>query len=60
MSDDKKQKTKKSARREWENLVCEMCGRYDAVRIGDRQLCVDCYEGCGSCCPEFSKDDRET
>ncbi len=40
-----------------EALVCDVCGRFGAVRIGDRALCVDCYQECGSCCPEFGKDD---
>lgn len=40
-----------------EGLICEACGRFDAVRIGTRALCMDCYQGCGSCCPEFGKDD---
>ncbi len=43
-----------------ENLACEVCGRFGAFRIGDRVLCEDCYEGCGSCCPEFGKDDLWT
>jgi hypothetical protein len=37
--------------------ACEMCGRFDAVQIGDRFLCVDCYEGCGSCCQESTMND---
>ncbi len=36
---------------------CETCGRHDALDLGDRALCEACYEGCGSCCPEFGKDD---
>ncbi len=40
-----------------ESLVGEVCCRFSAVRIGDRALCPDCYHGCGSCCPEFGKDD---
>ncbi|HEY9509738.1 MAG TPA: hypothetical protein VIV82_07745 [Verrucomicrobiae bacterium] len=37
--------------------ACELCGRFDAVQIGDRFLCVDCYEGCGSCCQESTMED---
>lgn len=37
--------------------TCELCGRFDAVQIGDRFLCVDCYEGCGSCCQESTMED---
>ena len=35
------------------NAVCEVCGRPDAVRMGDRWLCPDCVAIAGSCCPEF-------
>lgn len=40
-----------------ENAVCDRCGKFGAYRLADRQLCPECYEGCGSCCPEFGKDD---
>lgn len=40
-----------------DEAVCDVCGRYGAFRLGERTLCEDCYEGCGSCCPEFGKDD---
>jgi hypothetical protein len=40
-----------------ENVACEVCGKFGAYQLGDRKLCQDCYEGCGSCCPEFGKDD---
>ncbi|MGN6644336.1 MAG: hypothetical protein ACTHKU_15195 [Verrucomicrobiota bacterium] len=30
--------------------TCELCGCFDAVEIGDRRLCVDCYGNCGACC----------
>jgi len=33
--------------------ICEMCGRPDAIRMGDRWLCPDCISVAGSCCPEF-------
>jgi hypothetical protein len=36
---------------------CDVCGAHDATGFGDRRLCTDCYVGCGSCCPEFGKDD---
>ena len=40
------------------SLVCDVCGRVDAVEIGDRVLCSDCYQGCGSCCSDI--DGKET
>jgi hypothetical protein len=40
-----------------EGIACDVCGRFGAVELGDRHLCVDCYEGCGSCCPEFGRDE---
>jgi hypothetical protein len=40
-----------------ENDRCESCGRWGAVEIAGRPLCDDCRQGCGSCCPEFGKDD---
>ena len=40
-----------------EDAACDACGRFGAFHIGDRTLCEDCYAGCGSCCPEFGKDD---
>jgi len=36
---------------------CERCFAPDAVAIAGRWLCVDCYQVCGSCCPEFSAHD---
>jgi hypothetical protein len=33
-------------------------GRFDAQKLGDRWLCLDCYAGCGSCCSaEFGQQD---
>ena len=40
-----------------ENVACDVCGKFGAYYFGDRTLCPDCYGGCGSCCPEFGKDD---
>lgn len=40
-----------------EDAVCDVCGRFGAFHFGGRALCLDCYSGCGSCCPEFGKDD---
>jgi len=40
--------------------VCDVCGRFGAYRLGDRLLCLGCYMGRGSCCPEFGKDDLWT
>ncbi len=42
------------------NLACDICGCFGAFRIGGRALCETCYSGCGSCCPEFGKDDLWT
>lgn len=42
-----------------ENLTCDECGRYGAIDFGERKLCPDCYESCGSCCPEFGKEEVE-
>lgn len=40
-----------------ESAVCEACGAFGAFHFADRTLCQSCYEGSGSCCPEFGKDD---
>lgn len=39
-----------------EQLACDACGRFGAIDFGERKLCPDCYEACGSCCPEFGKE----
>ena len=40
--------------------VCEECGSYDAVAVGDRWLCVDCYAIAGSsCAPGPEESDSE-
>jgi hypothetical protein len=58
MKTEREQLTSRNSQAESnETLVCEICGKFDAVRIGDRTLCLDCYHGCGSCCPEFGRDD---
>lgn len=43
-----------------ENAVCDVCGQLGAFHFGDRVVCPNCYAGCGSCCPEFGKDDLWT
>jgi len=43
-----------------EVAICDVCGRFGAFHIGQRILCQDCYQGSGSCCPEFGKDDLWT
>ncbi|HAO80042.1 MAG TPA: hypothetical protein DCQ92_13930 [Verrucomicrobia subdivision 3 bacterium] len=43
-----------------ENVACDVCGRFGAYQLGDRKLCQECYTGCGSCCPEFGKNDLWT
>ncbi|MGH7979852.1 MAG: hypothetical protein ACREE6_10790 [Limisphaerales bacterium] len=40
-----------------ENAECDICGRPGAFHFGDRAVCLECYCGRGSCCPEFGKDD---
>lgn len=40
-----------------ETAVCDSCGSIGAYRFDDRFLCLDCYSGRSSCCPEFGKDD---
>ncbi|HEX5400374.1 MAG TPA: hypothetical protein VFY06_15105 [Verrucomicrobiae bacterium] len=40
-----------------ENAACDVCGKFGAFHFGERTLCPECYTGCGSCCPEFEKDD---
>lgn len=40
-----------------EQAACSFCGRYGAFEIGHQLLCPSCYEGCGSCCPEFGRED---
>lgn len=42
-----------------ESAICDVCGRFGAIEFGDRKLCLDCYEGCGSCCPEFGKEEAD-
>lgn len=40
-----------------ENAACDTCGKFGAYHVDERTLCPECYTGCGSCCPEFGKDD---
>jgi hypothetical protein len=35
-------------------LQCDECNTFGAFEFDGHTLCLDCYEGCGSCCPEFS------
>ena len=36
---------------------CAECGRADAVKVGERWLCVECYSAAGSCCAgEFAPE----
>jgi hypothetical protein len=41
-----------------ETATCDVCGRFGAFEFGDRRLCPNCYEGCGSCCPEFGREEE--
>jgi hypothetical protein len=40
-----------------ENATCTGCGRFGAYLFDGDQLCSECYEKRGSCCPEFGADD---
>jgi hypothetical protein len=42
-----------------EHAACSFCGRYGAFDLGHQLLCPTCYEGCGSCCPEFGREDLQ-
>lgn len=42
-----------------EHVACSMCGRFGAVELGNQYLCPNCYEACGSCCPEFGREELE-
>lgn len=59
MKEDDQQSQRAEVQRD-DNLACELCGRFGAFRIGGRALCESCCSGCGSCCPEFGKDDLWT
>jgi hypothetical protein len=36
---------------------CELCGAYTDQRVGERTICLDCYEERASCCSEFGGTD---
>jgi len=38
--------------------VCDTCGKFGAFEFDGRMLCAKCYESCGSCCPEFGRDEK--
>ena len=40
-----------------ENATCTGCGRFGAYLFDGEQLCGECYEKRGSCCPEFGAHD---
>lgn len=42
------------------DAVCERCGCFGAFHFDGHVLCPECYQGCGSCCPEFGQDDLWT
>jgi len=39
-----------------EMLTCDECGRFGAMEMGDKKLCLDCYGTKCSCCPEFGRE----
>ena len=41
-----------------EKAACDVCGKFGAFAFDGRKLCTDCYEGCGSCCPEFGREEQ--
>jgi hypothetical protein len=53
------QRIESPANRIIESVTCEVCGKFGAVEFGDRSLCPDCYQSCGSCCSEAVQDERE-
>jgi hypothetical protein len=36
---------------------CELCGVFTDQQVGDRTICLDCYEERSSCCEEFGGND---
>ncbi|MEO6182930.1 MAG: hypothetical protein ABIP71_07530 [Verrucomicrobiota bacterium] len=40
-----------------QNAVCQECGAFGAYKLGDQLLCMNCYQGKGSCCAEVSRDE---
>jgi hypothetical protein len=42
-----------------ERVACSLCGRFGAFDFGHQFLCPSCYESCGSCCPEFGREELE-
>jgi hypothetical protein len=52
------QPIKLPANRVNESAACEICGHFGAVAAGDRWLCPDCYQGCGSCCSEAERTEE--
>jgi hypothetical protein len=40
-----------------EGVQCQRCGKFGAFQFDGTLLCQECYQGCGSCCPEFGADD---
>lgn len=40
--------------------VCDRCGRLGVFHFEQGRLCAECYQECGSCCPEFGQDDLWT
>jgi len=33
-----------------EGLVCDQCGRFDAIEVGEFKLCPDCHANSGAGC----------
>ena len=42
---------------EAESPRCERCGSPDALEVGGRSICEECYSQSESCCLEFGADD---
>ena len=41
-----------------EDATCDLCGRFGAYEFGECKLCDTCYEGSGSCCAQFGKEEE--
>jgi hypothetical protein len=41
-----------------QELACDVCGCFGAFVFDGKNLCTDCYEAHGSCCPEFNGESK--
>jgi hypothetical protein len=40
------------------DLTCDTCGKFGAYAFDGENLCLDCYQSCGSCCAEREISDE--